>query len=31
MAHDEMNGQWELQGLMKRDELGNMGCFVPMR
>ncbi len=22
VTHDETNGQWELRGLMKRDELG---------
>ncbi len=31
MAHDETNGQWELQGSMKHDELGNMGRLVPMK
>jgi hypothetical protein len=25
------NGQCELRGLMKHDELGDMGYFVPMR
>jgi hypothetical protein len=24
VAHDKANGQWELQGLMKHDELGDM-------
>ncbi len=31
VAHDEVNGQWELRGLMRRDELGDMGHLVPMR
>jgi len=31
VLHDEVNGRWELQGLMRHDELGDMGCFVPMR
>jgi hypothetical protein len=30
MAHNEANGQWELQGLMIRDELEDMGRLVPM-
>jgi hypothetical protein len=30
-AYDEANGQWELRGLMKCEELGDMGHFVPMR
>jgi len=25
VVHDEANGWWELQGLMRRDELGDMG------
>jgi hypothetical protein len=29
-AHDEANGQWELRGSMKCDELGDMGHLVPM-
>jgi hypothetical protein len=28
--HDEVNGQWELQSLLKRDELGDMGHLVSM-
>jgi hypothetical protein len=31
VMHDQANGRWELQGLMKHDELGDMGCLVPMR
>jgi hypothetical protein len=31
MAHDEANGRRELQGLMKHDELRNMGRLVPMK
>ncbi len=31
VAHDEVNGQWELRGSMKCDELGDMGHLVPMR
>ncbi len=31
VVHDKVNGQWELQGLMKHDELGDMGRLVPMR
>ncbi len=31
VVHDKANGQWELQGLMKHDELGDMGHLVPMR
>jgi hypothetical protein len=30
VLHDEANGQWELQGSMRRDELGDMGRLVPM-
>ncbi len=30
-AHDEANGQWELQGLMRHEKLGVMGRLVPMR
>jgi hypothetical protein len=30
VAHDKVNGQWELQGSIRRDELGDMGCLVPM-
>ncbi len=31
VVHDEMNGQWELQSSMRRDELGDMRHLVPMR
>jgi hypothetical protein len=31
VAHGKTNGQWELQGLMRHDELGDMGCLVPMK
>jgi len=31
VAHDKANGQWEQRGLMRNDELGDMGCLVPMR
>jgi len=31
VVHDKGNGRWELQGSMKSDELGNMGCLVPMK
>ncbi len=30
VAHDEVNGRWELQNSMKHDELGDMGHLVPM-
>ncbi len=30
VPHDETNGQWELRGSMKRNELGDMGRLVPM-
>jgi hypothetical protein len=30
VVDDEANGQWELQGSMGCDELGDMGCLVPM-
>jgi hypothetical protein len=30
VVHDEMNGRWELLGSMKRDELEDMGCLIPM-
>jgi hypothetical protein len=26
VSHDEVNGRWELQGSMRRDELKDMGC-----
>ncbi len=31
VAHGKTNGRWELQGLMKQDELGDMGPLVPMK
>ncbi len=31
VVHNKVNGQWELQGLMRHDKLGDMGCLVPMR
>ncbi len=31
MVHDGTNGQWELRSLIRYDELGDMGHFVPMR
>jgi hypothetical protein len=31
VAHDKVNEQWELQGLTKRDELGDIGHLVPMK
>ncbi len=31
VAHDQVNGQWELQGSMRRDEFRDMECLVPMR
>jgi hypothetical protein len=31
VTQDETNGRWVLRGLMKRDELQDMGCLVPMR
>jgi hypothetical protein len=31
VAHDEVNGQWELRGSMRCDELGYMGRLVPMK
>jgi len=27
----EMDRQWELQGSMRCDELGDMRCLVPMK
>jgi hypothetical protein len=30
VLHDEANGRWELRNLMRGDELGDMGCSVPM-
>ncbi len=30
MAHGKENGQWELRGLIKHDELRDMGHLVPM-
>ncbi len=31
VAHGEVNGRWELQGSMRRDELGDMGHLRPMK
>ncbi len=31
IAHDKANGQWEGWNLMKHDELGDMGCLLPMK
>ncbi len=31
VVRDEANGWWELQGSMKRDELGDMEHLVPMK
>jgi hypothetical protein len=31
VVHDKVNGQWELRGSMRRDDLGDMGHLVPMR
>jgi hypothetical protein len=31
VAHDKVNGWWELRGSMKHDKLGDMGCLVPMK
>jgi hypothetical protein len=31
VAHDEPNGQWELRGSMRHDELRDMGHLVPMK
>jgi hypothetical protein len=31
VQHDKTNGQWELRGSMKHDELGDMRHLVPMR
>ncbi len=28
VVYDEANGRWELQSLMKHDELGDMGHLV---
>jgi hypothetical protein len=30
-VHDEVNGRWEPQGSMRRDELGDMGRLMPMK
>ncbi len=30
VPYDEANGRWELQGSMRRDELGDMGHLVSM-
>jgi hypothetical protein len=29
VAHDEVNGQWELRNSMRCDELGDMGVWCP--
>jgi hypothetical protein len=31
VTHDKANGGWELQSLMRCDELVDMGCLVPMK
>jgi hypothetical protein len=31
MARERGNRLWELRSLIKHDELGNMGCLVPMK
>jgi hypothetical protein len=31
MAHDKTNGQWELRGLIKHNELGDMKHLVLMK
>ncbi len=31
MTHEKANGQYELWSSMRRDELGDMGHFVPIR
>ncbi len=31
VAHGKENGRWELRGLIKHDELRDMGYLVPMR
>jgi hypothetical protein len=31
VAHDKANGQWEGQGLMRHDELKDMGRLGPMK
>jgi hypothetical protein len=31
VAHDKVNEQWEGWGLMKHEEIGDMGCLLPMR
>jgi hypothetical protein len=31
VAHDKTNGQWEVQGSIRHDELRDMGHLVPMR
>ncbi len=31
VAHGKENGRWELQNLIKHDELRDMGHLVPMR
>ncbi len=30
MVYERANGQWELQGSIRHDELGDMGCLVPI-
>jgi len=31
VAHDKTNGQWEGRGLMRYDELGDMGHLMSMK
>ncbi len=31
VAHDEVNRRWELRGLMRHDELGDIRRLVPIR
>jgi hypothetical protein len=30
VVHENTNGQWELRGLIRHDELGDIGCLVPI-
>ncbi len=31
VVHERANGQWELQGLIRYDDLRVMGCLVPIK
>jgi hypothetical protein len=31
VVHEKANGQWELQGLIRHDDLRVLGCLVPIK